>query len=509
MGTPPLCLSPQVGGRWLVVVLFAIAMAWVESAVVYDLRTMVDRIEPYQPNPLPIIGGLGRVEMVREAATLIMLLTVGILAGRTCRSRLGYAAVAFGVWDIFYYVFLNRICGWPHSLLDWDILFLLPLPWWGPVLAPMSIALLMILWGTLVGGWQSPVPADGGEWKAWLANFIGVALALYLFMSDSIRVVDGGVEAMRNVLPSAFNWPLFCLAVLLMGAPVIRVLWLVSSQNRPHHRPLDCAKWLIHFSRNRQHRPEPDWSSARVPAGKAGRLLLRSLEQFQLGDGGGPASLIARDAERFRSSTAEMRALVDLWFAEEKEHSRLLGCAVDQLGGKRIASHWSFTAFCQCRRILGVRFELQVLLLTEITSTAYYRLLQHHGAIPALEAMCGLILRDEGGHVAFHNDRLAAAGRKPWGLGGRLWALQFHICGCAAATMLWLNHGPCLVSLGATTREFYSEVRRELRRFLRALAVRSEVPGLLPEQSASASSFRFEQDPRIAGQTGTVHERLL
>src|SRR5215467_739889 len=135
---------------WWVVVVYAIAMAWVESAVVYYLRTMIDRIEPHQPDPLPIIGGLGQAELVREAATMVMLLAVGILAGRNWRARLGYSAIAFGVWDIFYYVFLKVMCGWPQSLLDWDILFLLPLPWWGPVLAPVSIALLMIVWGTLV-----------------------------------------------------------------------------------------------------------------------------------------------------------------------------------------------------------------------------------------------------------------------------------------------------------------------------------------------------------------------
>src|SRR6266853_4816000 len=135
--------------RWLIVAVFAAAMAWVESAVVFYLRTMIDRIEPYQQNPLPMIGGLGPAELVREAATMIMLLTVGILAGRNWRSRLGYSAIAFGTWDIFYYVFLKVMCGWPHSLLDWDILFLLPLPFWGPVLALMSIALLMLLWGTL------------------------------------------------------------------------------------------------------------------------------------------------------------------------------------------------------------------------------------------------------------------------------------------------------------------------------------------------------------------------
>jgi len=142
------------------VVVFAIAMAWVELAVVFYLRTMIDRIDPYQPNPLPVIGSLGRAELVREAATLVMLLAVGMLAGRNWRSRLGYAAVAFGVWDICYYVFLRKMCGWPHSLLDWDILFLLPLPWWGPVVAPMSIAIMLIAWGTLSRQFEeAPLPA--------------------------------------------------------------------------------------------------------------------------------------------------------------------------------------------------------------------------------------------------------------------------------------------------------------------------------------------------------------
>ncbi len=209
--------------RWVAVFTYALAMAWVEAAVVYYLRTMIDRIEPHQANPLPIIGGLGPAEMVREAATLIMLLMVGILAGRTWKSRLGYTAIAFGVWDIFYYVFLRKMCGWPHSLLDWDILFLLPLPWWGPVLAPVAIALLMVLWGTLVSRSESAAVAQTWHWPSWALNFMGIVLALYTFMADALRVADQGVPGLRKLLPERFNWPLFALALLLMSAPVVRL----------------------------------------------------------------------------------------------------------------------------------------------------------------------------------------------------------------------------------------------------------------------------------------------
>lgn len=232
---------------------------------------------------------------------------------------------------------------------------------------------------------------------------------------------------------------------------------------------MNYAKWIAHFERNRLYRSEPDWSAPVSIPQPALAPLVRSLEQFRLGDGGGPASLIAHDAEQFRGQSAEMRAIVDFWFAEEAEHSRLLGCAVDRFGGRHITSHWSFTAFCLCRRALGVRFELQVLLLTELVSTAYYRVLLSHSPDGSLAAMCGLILRDEAGHVAFHRDRLAAAGRSPLGLAGALWQGQFWLCGHAAATVLWLNHGPCLAAIGGSRAEYFQEVKWELARFVTSL----------------------------------------
>jgi hypothetical protein len=237
---------------------------------------------------------------------------------------------------------------------------------------------------------------------------------------------------------------------------------------------MNHAKWIAHFERNRQDRPEPDWSAPVIVRPEILASLLPSLEQFRLGDGGGPACLIAFDAERFRSSTSEMRVIVDRWFAEEAEHARLLGCAVDRFGGRRITSHWSFTAFCLCRRIFGVWFELQVLLLTELVSTAYYRVLRRHSPDVPLADMCGLILRDEAGHIAFHRDRLAAKSRSPLGLGGALWQAQFWLCGCAAATVLWTSHGACLRAIGGSRSEYFQEVRWELRRFILSLCRAAE-----------------------------------
>ena len=228
--------------RWLLVAVFAIGMAWVEAATVYYLRVMTDCIEPYQANPLPIHGVLGQVELVREAATLLMLLTVGALAGRTWPRRLGYTVIAFGVWDVFYYVFLRVMCGWPRSLFDWDVLFLLPLPWWGPVLAPISIALLMIVWGTLVTQFTDPAPPTSLTWTLWGLSGLGIALALYVFMAEALHTAPQGLDAVRQALPARFLWPEFCVALALMAAPVAHTGWRLLSSRRGSVRNLTAAE---------------------------------------------------------------------------------------------------------------------------------------------------------------------------------------------------------------------------------------------------------------------------
>src|SRR5688572_8818480 len=125
------------------VTVFAIAMGFMESAVVIYLR------EIYYPGgfrfPLvPIPPRLSMVEILREAATVIMLVCVGYFSGKTALQRFAFFSLAFAVWDLFYYIFLFVFLGWPQSLFTWDILFLIPLPWVGPVWAPCLICLLMI-----------------------------------------------------------------------------------------------------------------------------------------------------------------------------------------------------------------------------------------------------------------------------------------------------------------------------------------------------------------------------
>ena len=233
--------------RWLVVFFYATAMAWVESAVVFYLRTMIHRIEPYQAHPFPLFLGFAKAELIRELATLLMLLTVGWLAGTNLRSRIGYSAVAFGVWDIFYYVFLRVMAPWPNSLMDWDVLFLIPLPWWGPVMAPVMISLLMIAWGTLAGMNESLRLPRTAFVCAWWLNATGMVLALLIFMKDSIRCCLSGQGTIREVLPDHFRWPWFLIAITLMSAPVVLEIYkmLRSTQRTAKEK---IGRELIHDS---------------------------------------------------------------------------------------------------------------------------------------------------------------------------------------------------------------------------------------------------------------------
>ncbi len=215
--------------RWVIVILFAAAFAWVEAAAVTYLRVHIGRVEPYQADPLPITGTLGQIELVRELATLIMLLSIGYLAGRDRRTRLAYAILAFGVWDIFYYLFLRIQLGWPRTLIDWDVLFLLPLPWWGPVIAPMIIAVILVFASSLIALFDRTDFQLCPTSKAWLLFIPGAILALIVFMQDALRALPHGEEAVRAALPTSFAWPFFGLALLLMSAPIVDLLMQIRN----------------------------------------------------------------------------------------------------------------------------------------------------------------------------------------------------------------------------------------------------------------------------------------
>ena len=203
------------------VALFAAAMAYAEAAVVVYLRRLVGVVEPWLDPGIydPTIAG---IEVVREAATLLMLAALGWACGRTAQTRIGYALFAFGLWDILYYVWLRVLLGWPASILTPDILFLIPLPWWGPVLTPVLIALL------LAGAGAAVVALDDrgravrvGRLDAAMTA-CGVMLVLYAFMADAIAVLPATAETLSGVRPAGFRWGIYAAGLALMTGGIVR-----------------------------------------------------------------------------------------------------------------------------------------------------------------------------------------------------------------------------------------------------------------------------------------------
>ena len=203
------------------VLLFTIAMAYLESAVVVYLREMyhiVDLVKdtPLKPDAYTII------EIGREAATIVMLAVIGLLAGSTLPKKIGYFFLSFGVWDIFYYIWLYVFIQWPKSLFEWDILFLIPLPWWGPVIAPVLISLLLILIGyLLISEVKFKVTSID-----WIGFILSIIVLLYTFTEDSIKVIISGTGDLTEIRPTAFNWILFLIAYFVWFGTSIKVFYL-------------------------------------------------------------------------------------------------------------------------------------------------------------------------------------------------------------------------------------------------------------------------------------------
>ncbi|HUT44889.1 MAG TPA: hypothetical protein VMX36_01340 [Sedimentisphaerales bacterium] len=158
---------------FLIVVVFSIAFGYIEAAVVVYLRQI------FHPNgfifPMTVLGTgplfkrFLLTEIGREAATIVLVFTGAWLSGHTRRQRFAYFLIIFAIWDIFYYVWLKVLLNWPASIMDWDILFLIPVTWASPVLYPVLISITLIGFAVVIlyrCSCGRPVRATLPDWLA-------------------------------------------------------------------------------------------------------------------------------------------------------------------------------------------------------------------------------------------------------------------------------------------------------------------------------------------------------
>ena len=203
---------------------YSVAMAAVESAVVVYLRALHAGPAPASVLQYALPDRLLVIEIGREVATLVMILAVAALAARSARETFLYFAFSFGIWDLFYYIWLWVFIGWPPSLFTWDFLFLIPVPWIGPVLAPVIVSLSLVV-GSL---WLLARPSFVVPRLAWGLAILGAVLVVLSFTVD-FRYALAAVD------PPRFRWELFGagMVVAVGGMTFFRILASNSREGRP------------------------------------------------------------------------------------------------------------------------------------------------------------------------------------------------------------------------------------------------------------------------------------
>ena len=209
---------------------FSIAMGYLESAVVVYLR-MIFYPEGFTFPLKAIDQHTAIVEIFREAATLIMLAGAGIIAGRTRIEKFGFFLYCFAIWDIFYYVFLKLLISWPESMLTWDILFLIPVTWVGPVIAPVINSLTMIALALFISYFTDKNLSVRIKKSEWLLLIMGSLVTIISYTFDYLSFMlrrfslsdffdpSKQSEILENAtgyIPQSFPWWIFIAGELIL-----------------------------------------------------------------------------------------------------------------------------------------------------------------------------------------------------------------------------------------------------------------------------------------------------
>jgi len=213
--------TKQMLQRLLIAVVFSMAFGYIESAVVVYLRALFHPDGFTFPMQVFAVTSAGRrlllTEIGREAATLTLTLTAAWLFGSTRQERAAYWLVIFAIWDIFYYVWLKVLLDWPASIMNWDVLFLIPVIWAAPVLYPVLVSLGMFLFAVVIlyrCAHGRPLAVTYGDWAGWLLSVMMVVVSFCL----------GGTHITEPDYADYFHRSLFAAGYVLGAATCLMCL---------------------------------------------------------------------------------------------------------------------------------------------------------------------------------------------------------------------------------------------------------------------------------------------
>lgn len=197
--------------RFCIAVIFSIAFGYIEAAVVVYLRAIFYSEGFTFPLTIFSINPLWKrlliTEIGREASTLVLVVTGAYLFGRNLRQRVAYFLTIFAVWDIFYYVWLKVLLNWPASLMDWDILFLIPVSWAGPVLAPILVSLVMLLFAMAILYCDCCAKPLKIHFYDWIAFSVVAVIIVISFCIPGPHIAEENYS-------TYFHWSLFAAGLL-------------------------------------------------------------------------------------------------------------------------------------------------------------------------------------------------------------------------------------------------------------------------------------------------------
>ena len=214
--------------RFVIACIFSIAFAYIESAVVVYLRAIfhpdgftfpLRNFDTILQNKAILLTEIGR-----EAATIVLIFSGAWLFGRNLQQRFAYFLMIFAVWDIFYYVwlkvlsaYLKAIPNWPASIMDWDILFLIPMAWAGPVVAPVLVSIILLVFAMIILYRDSrgiPIKASKTEWLGFIAAGVIIVVS---FCIPGHHIAEPNYQ-------SHFYWSIFAVGNIMAIALFIKCL---------------------------------------------------------------------------------------------------------------------------------------------------------------------------------------------------------------------------------------------------------------------------------------------